>query len=60
MAEFNGKFYRRYATGVWPEFVAQMRKKLKAEGYLVRVRTSWKVGRKDIYVRKANPDPVGE
>ena len=31
---------------------AQMRKQLKAEGYLVRVTSSWKVGRKDIWVYK--------
>ncbi len=49
---FGGKSYRKHSTGVWPEYVAKLREELKSKGYLVRVTSSWKVGRKDIWVYK--------
>ncbi len=45
--------FHRAALGVWPECVAEIRDIWKAKGYRVRVMASWKPGRKDIYVKKA-------
>jgi hypothetical protein len=51
---FNGKQYRKHKGQVWPEYVREIRDKLKADGYLVRVTESWSPGRKDIWVYKGD------